>query len=180
MIRPHLPAPEKPARRWRVMRARRGVRSVGLAVFAFAASGAVAGPAAASTWTSPSLSICDHGNDLWQPFAPASGYQKPQYRMDAGGFIHLRGSVACAAAANDTQLFVLPKGFRPVEDEDWMVASGNGGGTFDAYPDIYINRGGSGSRSGKVYSRACSGGIAEPSSRSPGSSSPRRGGPRPP
>jgi hypothetical protein len=60
--------------------------------------------------------------------------------MDAGGFVHLRGSVACAKAANDRQLFVLPRSFRPFENEEWMIASGNGSGSFDAYPDISIDR----------------------------------------
>jgi hypothetical protein len=112
--------------------------AMGLSVLMLAGWGAMAGAANASSWTSPSLSICDHGNDLWHAFG--FGYQKPQYRMDAGGFIHLRGSLACPTAPNDAQLFVLPRRFRPVESEDWMVASGNGGGVFDPYPAIYMDR----------------------------------------
>jgi hypothetical protein len=104
---------------------------------ALVASGALSETAAASSWRAPSLSICDHGNDPWRPFG--FGYQKPQYQIDAGGFVHLRGSVACPTTTNDPQLFVLPKGFRPFENEEWMVASGNGGGTFDPYPNISID-----------------------------------------
>jgi hypothetical protein len=124
---------------------RTGLRmvAVGLTASMLATCCAMAGTANASGWTSPSLSICDHGNDLWQAFG--FGYQKSQYRMDAGGFVHFRGSVACPTAANDSQLFVLPKSFRPFENEKWMIASGNGGGSFDAYPDISIDH-----RSGQV------------------------------
>lgn len=105
-----------------------------------AAPAGLAATANASGWKSPSLSICD-GSDRWQAFG--FGYQKPQYGKDAGGFVHLRGSVACAAAPGDnTQLFVLPKGFRPFQDEAWKVASGTGGGTFDSFARVYVSRSG--------------------------------------
>jgi hypothetical protein len=108
-----------------------------LALLTFIASGALAATANASTWRSPSLSLCDHGNDPWQAFG--FGYQKPQYRRDAGGFVHLRGSVGCPTFPNDPQLFILPPPFRPFENEAWMVASGNGSGSFDPYPDVTID-----------------------------------------
>jgi hypothetical protein len=123
----------------RVMRVGGRAGLMGVVLLALAAPAALARTADASGWTSPSLSLCYAGNDLWQAFG--FGYQKPQYRTDAGGFVHLRGSLACRPnPANHTELFVLPARFRPFENEDWMIASGNGSGVFDAYPDIDISR----------------------------------------
>lgn len=66
-------------------------------------------------WRTPTFS------GTWSAYA--SGYDTPQYRLEAGGVVRLKGLIKNTTTSQTGTMFTLPVGFRPLADKIFIALS---------------------------------------------------------